>query len=323
MAELAGGARQARPDARARSARRRPVDGGRGVRRRPVRPAGAPLWPAARPDPGGHRAARRRHGRPRRRPGREERGRLRPAQALHRCRRPAGRAARADRAPAPPAGCDVHASSPRSGDADARSSRWRRPASSTRGRRSCCWCGSRARSPRALAEQARGAVGGELVEDDEELWAEHRERAAGLQPALAACRRRLPARRERLRAAGATDGRRPLRARPAARRRAYAGARRRPQLEAARAARGGGVRSATTRELLDACVHCGFCLPACPTYTLWGERDGLAARPHPPDDAGRVAARWSSTRPSPCTSTAASAAWPACRPVRAGCATTS
>ena len=29
--------------------------------------------------------------------------------------------------------------------------------------------------------------------------------------------------------------------------------------------------SESTRELLDACVHCGFCLPACPTYTLWGE----------------------------------------------------
>ena len=24
-------------------------------------------------------------------------------------------------------------------------------------------------------------------------------------------------------------------------------------------------------ERIDDCVHCGFCLPTCPTYALWGE----------------------------------------------------
>jgi glycolate dehydrogenase FAD-binding subunit len=56
---------------------------------------------------------------------------------------------------------------------------------------------------RRLAEQAADLVGGELVGDDEQIWAEHRERAAGL--TLTRCPpAEVPATIERLRAAGAT-----------------------------------------------------------------------------------------------------------------------
>ena len=62
------------------------------------------------------------------------------------------------------------------------------------------------------------------------------------------------------------------------------------------------------RSAVNDCVHCGFCLPACPTYPLWGEEmDSPRGRIHLVSQLldGRAADR----RRRPSTSTGASAAW--------------
>src|SRR3984957_4144921 len=42
------------------------------------------------------------------------------------------------------------------------------------------------------------------------------------------------------------------------------------QLEAAKPSNFDGHK-APEMTLIEDCVHCGFCLPACPTFVLWGE----------------------------------------------------
>jgi len=45
----------------------------------------------------------------------------------------------------------------------------------------------------------------------------------------------------------------------------------RPSLEPNAPARAFDAHNAPSIDLIDDCVHCGFCLPTCPTYSLWGE----------------------------------------------------
>src|SRR6201988_5538018 len=49
-------------------------------------------------------------------------------------------------------------------------------------------------------------------------------------------------------------------------------------------------------EIMEKCVHCGFCLPACPTYLLWGqEMDSPRGRIYLMKLAGEGAAEINST----------------------------
>ena len=304
-ADAGARARGGRPDVHGRSrdpavgargrARARPGSGSRSTRRatrpsvraspvEPLRPAPPPLRRAARSRARRHARPRRRHDRERRRQGREERRRLRPRQARLRL----ARTARADRPrqPSPPPAprrlrpsWSRPTTPPRSSArCSARTSSRARSTSSTPAASPCC-----SRAVRAGVDgPGRGARGLSLAAP----------RPATRCGPSRAPGRPSPAGRASLRAGRAAgDARRSRRGGRPRRRRESPTSRRDaprpdPALESGRALRSragfsprfdpdGGARvsdrTRRLRELTSDCVHCGFCLPTCPTYVLWSE----------------------------------------------------
>ena len=258
LSELQAHARAARPDARARPAGR--PDDRRVPRRRPLRAAPPPLRRDARPRDRRHRRARRRHDRELGRQGREERRRLRPRQALLRLARPArpDRARRAAAAPAPGGVGDGRRrdrrSARRSGRSCAARSSCRAPSTSCR--RAGSRCSSRAVRPRSTrrSRRARASAPTTSVWDEAPRAQSGAARPRAVRPGRTACSRR-PGLGHRVR------------------RRGRASAPWSPLAERVRAAfdPDGDPRLDGCRRSSRDCVHCGFCLPTCPTYELWHE----------------------------------------------------
>ena len=203
-------------------------------------PLAAPLRNRSRPGARGDRGPRRRHPRQLRRQGRQERRRLRPGEALLRLR---GRLGTVERLalrlhPLPAAARTVAV-----GD-----ERWQELHHSQ------------------LVPSAVDIAGEEmhvLFEGSQRPWTPRRGRWAARRPiAGTSCGRS----RRRSGAAGAGTARPHRSCGPAHASRTSP----RPPTaveHARRAGRGGAVDP----ELIADCVHCGFCLPTCPTYALWHE----------------------------------------------------